>query len=386
MELTKEQTDRNRKKMILIAFMALMGGLLFFTLFSNTLQSVTLPKVRTGQAKLGGLTYKLEASGVLQPAKQADFPNPAGWKVRKVLVKEGARVKKGQPLLLYDSAAAERELEDESDQLKKQRIALQTIQDQFIEATVGGDETGLREAKRELETRKLDLSMQERKIEGLKEQLDRQRELVAPFDGVVAKVNAVEGLASAGQPDVVVSSDIAGYRLEMTGDAELIGRLQVATGQTLEVAVAASGDQPARTLDGTVEEIADAGSRIAGSAEDPAGTTAAVPLKRLRVQVADPVLKGGEQVSIKLDQTSADQGWLLPNEAIHRDGDTRFIFKVEERRGALGNEFIARKVTIEASAGNEEETMIPADRLYEGDLIILESSEPLQDGNRVRLQ
>ncbi|MBW4841507.1 MAG: efflux RND transporter periplasmic adaptor subunit, partial [Paenibacillaceae bacterium] len=156
MELTKEQTDRKRKKMIFIAFTALMGGLLFFTLFSNTLQSVTLPKVRTGQAKLGGLTYKLEASGVLQSAKQAELPNPAGWKVRKVLVKESDRVKKGQPLVLYDSAAAERELEDESDQLKKQRIALETIQDQFIEATVGGDETELREAKRELETRKLD--------------------------------------------------------------------------------------------------------------------------------------------------------------------------------------------------------------------------------------
>jgi hypothetical protein len=77
---------------------------------------------------------------------------------------------------------------------------------------------------------------------------------------------------------------------------------------------------------------------------------------------------------------------MIPNEAVHREGERLFIFKVEQQRGALGNVFVARKVPVEASGGNDRETMIPADRLYEGDLIILESSEPLQDGNRIRLQ
>jgi HlyD family secretion protein len=386
MELGTEQTDRKRKKTIFTAFLALMGGLLFFTYFSNTLQSMTLPKVRTAAATAGGLTYRLTGGGVLQPAKQAELVNPAGWKVRKVLVKEGAAVKEGQKLVVYDSAAAERELEDEQAQLKKQGIALETIQDQFIAATVGGDETGLREAKRELETRKLDLQVQERKIEGLREQLNRQRELVAPFDGVVAEVNAVVGMASTSLPDVVVSSGSAGYRVEIFGDAEVMGRLQIASGQAVKVEVAATGERPARQLEGVVEEIADAGSRISGSPGDRAGTPAALPQRRLRIQVTDPDLKGGEQVSIRLEQTSSEQGWVVPNEAIHRDGDARFLFKVEEQRGALGNVFIARKVPIETSGANEEETMISADLLYEGERIILESSEPLQDGNRVRLQ
>ncbi|MCH1641425.1 RND transporter [Paenibacillus timonensis] len=379
MEFEKDQTDRKRKKMIFTAFMALMGGLLFFTFFSNTLQSMTLPKVRTNPAAASGLTYRLTGSGILKPA------NPAGWKVRKVLVKEGTAVKEGQKLVLYDSAAAERELEDELAQFKKQRIALETIQDQFIEATVGGDETGLREAKRELETRKLDLQVQERKIEGLREQLSRQRELVAPFDGVVAEVNAVAGLASASLPDVVVSSGSAGYRVDITGDAGVIDRLGIATGQAVGVEVAATAERPAHRLEGTVEEIANADSRLADSAEDGTGP-AAVPQRRLRIQVAAPDLKGGEQVSVRLEQTSSEQGWVVPNEAIRRDGDTRFIFKVEEQRGALGNVFVARKVPIEIMGANEEETMIPADLLYEGERIILESSEPLQDGNRVRLQ
>lgn len=386
MELAKEHTDRKRKKMILTVFMALMGGLLFFTFFSNTLQSVTLPKVRTGQATAGGLTYRLTGSGILQPANQAKLVNAAGWKVRKVLVEKGATVKRGQRLVLYDSTAAERELEDELAQLKKQRIELETVQDRFIEATVGGDEPGRKEAKRELESRKLDLQMQERKIEGLREELNRQRELVAPFDGVVAEVNAVEGLASASLPDVVVSNGSAGYRLEVTGDAEVIHHLGIVSGQAVEIEVAATGDRPMHRLEGTVEEIADAGSRLAGTPENEAGKPAAMWQQRLRIRVISPDLKGGEQVSVKLEQTSSEQGWVIPNEAIHREGNTRFIFKVEEQRGAMGNVFVARKVPVEASVTNEEATMIPADLLYEGERIILESSEPLQDGNRIRLQ
>jgi multidrug efflux pump subunit AcrA (membrane-fusion protein) len=322
----------------------------------------------------------------LQPKKQAELINPAGWKVKKVLVKEGADVQAGQKLVLYDRADAERELEDEMALLKKQRIALETIQDQFIEATVSGDETGLREAKREIETRKLDLQVQERKIERLREQIRSRSELVAPFDGVVTEVNAVVGVASTSLPDVVVSSTSAGYRVDIIGDAEVIDRLRIATGEAVKVEVAAASEQPPRQLEGVVEDITNAGSRITGSPEEGDGTSATLPQRRLRIRVADPALKGGEQVTVRLEQTSSEQGWVVPNEAIHREGDSRFLFKVEEQRGALGNVFVARKVTIKQSEANEAETMIPADLLFEGERIILESSEPLQDGNRVRLQ
>lgn len=386
MELGKDQTDRKRKKIIITTFMALMGGLLFFTFFSNTLQSMTLPKVRTSPAAAGGITYRLTGTGILQPKKQAELINPAGWKVKKVLVKEGADVQAGQKLVLYDRADAERELEDEMALLKKQRIALETIQDQFIEATVSGDETGLREAKREIETRKLDLQVQERKIERLREQIRSRSELVAPFDGVVTEVNAVVGVASTSLPDVVVSSTSAGYRVDIIGDAEVIDRLRIATGEAVKVEVAAASEQPPRQLEGVVEDITNAGSRITGSPEEGDGTSATLPQRRLRIRVADPALKGGEQVTVRLEQTSSEQGWVVPNEAIHREGDSRFLFKVEEQRGALGNVFVARKVTIKQSEANEAETMIPAGLLFEGERIILESSEPLQDGNRVRLQ
>lgn len=63
-----------------------------------------------------------------------------------------------------------------------------------------------------------------------------------------------------------------------------------------------------------------------------------------------------------------------------------FVYKVDEQRGTLGNVFVTKKVRIHSSEKNEKETMIQSDILYEEDSIILESSEPLEDGNRVRLQ
>jgi hypothetical protein len=63
-----------------------------------------------------------------------------------------------------------------------------------------------------------------------------------------------------------------------------------------------------------------------------------------------------------------------------------FVYKVDEQRGTLGNVFVTKKVRIHSSEKNEKEMMIQSDILYEEDSIILESSEPLEDGNRVRLQ
>ncbi|RJE88326.1 biotin/lipoyl-binding protein [Paenibacillus sp. 1011MAR3C5] len=386
MELSKEQVDRKRKKWISAVLLLLIGLLLFFTLFSNTLQSVTLPKVRAEQAASGGIAYKLEGSGELQPVNQAELPNSAGWRVRQVLVKEGEEVKKGQRLVAYDSTSAERELEDELAQLEKLTIALEGVQDQFKLSMVEGNESATREVRRELATRSIDIAMQQRKIDGLKEQLNRQRELRAPFDGIVAKMNVAEGLVSTGQPDVVITNRDLGYLLEIMADKVLVDRLGLAVKQPIELRVAAEGEQPARTLEGIIDEIADAGTRIADPSEGGGGASAIIRQKELRIHVADAALKGGEQVSVKLERASSGKGWLIPNEAVHREGEKRFIFKVEQQRGALGNVFVARKVPIDASESTDRETMIPADWLYEGELIILESSEPLQDGNRIRLQ
>ncbi|GGD55391.1 efflux RND transporter periplasmic adaptor subunit [Paenibacillus nasutitermitis] len=385
MELEKELGDRRRKRSIQVVFIVFMGLLIFFTLFSNTLQSLTLPKVRTEKPASGSLVFTLEGSGILQPLAEARLSNPAGWKVQKILVKEGDRVKKGQKLIIYDSKTAKRELEDEITNLNKQNIELKNIQDQYIQSTMEGDERQIRKVRRDIETSKLNLGTQERKINELRDLLISQQEITAPFDGIINNLNAVEGLTSAGEPDVLISNSSLGYRLDISADSTLLSSLGISIGEKIEVEVQPFQKQQTLTIKGMIVEVANAQSRTESSSGKDAGQTLTIPQKALRIKVVNSELKGGEQAGIKLEKRSHQEGFVISNEAIHQDRDAIFVYKIEEQKGALGNIYVVRKVRIQSSETNGKETMIRADSLYEDDLIIMESSEPLQDGNRVRL-
>lgn len=382
MELDKELADRKRKRYIQIIFIVFIVTLVLFTLFSNTLQSLTLPKVRTEKSAIGKLVHKLEGSDILRPLTEVELPNPAGWKVRQVLVKEGDLVEKGQKLILYDSKSAERELEDEIIRLEKQKFELENVQDQFIQASMDEDEFKIRSVRREIEMSKLDLGVQERKINELRDRLTSSKEIMAPFDGIITRLNAVEGLASQGEPDLVISNYSQGYGFEVAVDSKLLSSLGISIGEKVQVEVNTAAEQQTRMIDGEIDQIVKTESRT----EEAAGKSLAIPQKILRIKVVDSELKGGEQAWIKIEKRSRLEGIVIPNTAIHQDHEGRFVYKVEERRGALGNVFVALKVRIHARETNGQETVIQSDMIYEDDLIILESSEPLQDGNRIRLQ
>lgn len=386
MELREVPKDRGRKRKIQIIFSVFIILLVFFTLFSNTIQSLTLPKVRTENAVYGSLIHTLEGNGILQPIAEAKLVNPDHWKVTTILVKEGDHVKKGQKLITYDSKSAERELQDEITHLEKQKIELQNIQDRFITSTIEGDEMGIRNAKRDIETRKLDLVVQERKINDLRDRLANQKEISAPFDGVITKLNAIEGMESAGEPDVLVSNSSLGYRLDILADSMLLSSLGISIGEKIEVEVDTAQEQQTRMIVGTIEEMVNEQPRTESSPSEEAGKTLTIPQKALRIKVVNSQLKGGEQARIKLEKRSSQEGFIISNVAIHEERDGIFVYKVEEQRGALGNVFVVRKVLIHSSETIDKETMIQSDNLYEEDLIILESSEPLQDGNRIRLE
>lgn len=388
MELANEPGDRRRKRSIQVVFIVFMGLLLFLTFFSNTFESLTLPKVRTEPLVTGSLLFTIEGSGILQPFNEARLANPAGWEVQTIFVKEGDRVKKGQKLIEYDSKTAERELENEIANLKKMNIELQNLQDQFIQSTKGGDELDIRSARRAIETRKLDLGTQERKIDELRDRLTSGQDLTAPFDGIITQLNAVEGLATTGEPDVLISNDSQGYRLDIPADSALLTRLGIAVGAKVDVEVQTPQEQQTRMIEGTIAEMADAEPRTESSSEsaEEAVHTRTIPQKVIRIQVVDSKLKGGEQARINIEKRSRLEGLVISNEAIHRDQGGMFVYKINEQRGALGNVFVARKVRIQSGESNDTESLIQADSLNEGDLMILESSEPLQDGNRVRLQ
>lgn len=381
-----EQVKQNkRKRAIRVTFLIFLGGMLLFSLFSNTLENLTLPKAMTEKVAIGSLDIKLEGSGVLRPVAEAKLANTNGWKVQSILVQEGDRVKKGQTLITYDYSSAERELQDEEVSYKKKNMELEQIQQQYIQATTEGDEITRRNALRDMESHKLDQSVQQRKIDEFRARIDSSKAVLAPFDGIITQINAVEGLLSTGDSDLLISNQSQGYWFEFTTDSSLLTNMAISVQEKLQVEVLANSEQKATFIDGMVVQISNAEPRM-DSQGDQAGSAPMIAQSTIRVEVSHSALKGGEQATVNRMKKTQQEGFIVSKSAVREDREGKYIFKIVEDKGPLGNVYKAKKVYIESYEANGSVAMIEANEVNMDALIIMESSEPLQDGNRVRLQ
>ncbi|KRF43004.1 efflux RND transporter periplasmic adaptor subunit [Paenibacillus sp. Soil787] len=376
-----ERKDTGPKRKLRLLFVLFISILLIVTIYSNTLLTMNLPKVWTEEGKQEPLVQNYSDSSVLQPVSEVELSNREGWNVNNVLVKEGDRVTKGQVLVTYDNQEAQTRIQDQQSNMERQRLMMEGLQDRYIEAEQSGDDQKIRGAKRDLELARLDMDVSERNLRNMQIDLDIKKQIVAPFEGLITKLGAVKDLpsGSAGS-DVRISNSSLGYQFSLQVPSSVIKSFKL--GDKLNVQVAIQG--VAQTLEGTLTEIKNAESTnknvpAAGSSPSPP-----VDQKRVLVTVKSEDLQGGEQASLNLSKTSTnDNGMVLPTKAIHGEGPTKYIFVMTEKKGPLGNTYHASKVFIEVGDTNESEAIV-LKGAYPGQKIITETSEPIQDGSRVR--
>ncbi|RAP76330.1 efflux RND transporter periplasmic adaptor subunit [Paenibacillus montanisoli] len=360
-----EQANTGRKKKLRLLAALFVGGLIVLTLFSNTLQTMNLTKVWTTSGRQGELVQSYTGSGILEPVMEASLSNKAGWAVKTVKVKTGEFVKKGQTLVVYESREAENRYLDAKSQLEQQQLSVQGLQDRYVEAATSGDDIQLRSAKRDLKSARLTLDMQQRNLDSMKAELVSNRELKAPFDGIVTKVGAVDGMASASAgPDVQLASSSQGYQMSLQVPALISGHLKI--GQKLDVQV---GQAETETkLEGIVTGIENKETQM-----------------NIVVAVRNESLRGGEQARLDLRFVSADTGGILvPSSAIHKEGEATYVYVVEERKGPLGDTSHVGKMLIKTGDSNEFETVV-LQGIFPDSPVILASSDPVTDGERVRV-
>jgi RND family efflux transporter MFP subunit len=359
-----------RKRIIKRFSLFFIGGLLVLTLYSNTLLSMSLPKVWVTFAKQEALVHVLNGDGVLKPALEASISNKSGWEIQEVRVAEGDSVKKGKTLVTYANREDENRYLDARAQLKQQQLAIDELQDQYVEASRNSDDQLIRTVKRNLAGAQITLEVQQRNVDSLKEALDTKRELKAPFDGIVTKVNAVEGMPSASfGPDILLASPKQGYEMQIPIPASVSRLIRIGQETEIQVQLADMKETMSGVIKGIETEAQDEG----------------IASKHIIINVINEKLRGGEQASVWLRFPSPDVegGMVVPNEAIHREGNESYVFVVEEKKGALGNTSVARKVNVQTGDANERETVVKGG-VFPDAPIILKSNEPIQDGERVR--
>jgi hypothetical protein len=381
---TEAQDVRKKRKIVWLSGL-FFSLLLFLTLASNTLLTLHLPKVRTEEGRVGELVTTWRGTARLMPRQHIDLSNKSEWLIKKVHVKEGDRVAEGQTLITYENPTAVREILDVQADLAGQRLSTSDLQDAYIEAVQNNDELQARRTKRELERARLAIGVQERKLSTLKSEEIERRRIIAPFDGVVTQVRATPKLPSgSGGSDISLANRQQGYQFEIV-IPDAFGR-ELRTGEKMRVHI--EHEEASVPVEGSITDIrpmpgVDGGASLQEGAERNASQ--ANSSQRVIVKVQHPNVQANELVSVEMTQTKkSDGGMLVSNQAIHQAGKDSYVLVIEERSGPLGNIFIANKVTVQLGGTNGQETLV-LQGVYLKTQIIVESSEPLTDGQRVRI-
>ena len=182
--------------------------------------------------------------------------------------------------------------------------------------------------------------------------------ITAPFSGVVVKRHVDPGdMASPGMP-LVTLVDPSSFRLEVTVPESHIKSVHL--GETVAVTIDALG----KRVEGKVYEIV--------PSADPTSRTFIVKIRLPQVKGLMAGMFGRATFS-----TGKSKGIFVPESAIWREGSLEGVFVVE------GDTAFKRIITTGRKIGNWVEVLTGLD---DGELVIINGTEKLKDGVKVRIK
>ena len=113
-------------------------------------------------------------------------------------------------LATFNTDDGKDELADEKARYRQQQIGLDKLRDDFIAAQHNTDDAQIRAITRDIESAKLDMEIQQRKVARLQKQLTNGTSLKAAVSGIVTAVNLTPGLPAQGEDPAVSVTDASG--------------------------------------------------------------------------------------------------------------------------------------------------------------------------------
>ena len=105
--------------------------------------------------------------------------------------------------------------------------------------------------------------------------------------------------------------------------------------------------------------------------------------KELTFDLSGDVTSGSE-LTISVGQKSANYDVIIPNSAIRNDNNGKFVLAIQAKSSPLGNRYLAKRVSVEVLASDDNNSAVVADLGY-GDYVITTSSSPVKSGDQVRM-
>ncbi|SDW66252.1 efflux RND transporter periplasmic adaptor subunit [Paenibacillus sp. CF384] len=370
---------KRRKRLMGTVLILFFGALAVLTFFSNTIAGMALPKVTVTKPDFGQLERTVSGEGELEAEKSEELYAEGDGNVTKIYVEEGDAVKKGQTLISYDTTEAKRNLTDEETRYAQAKLRMEKQREGIVDALRQGNESSVRDLKRDLKIAEYDLDIQRRKLETMREDIASSSAVRAPFDGIVTKLQATEGLPSSRGQAVVELADVSeGLIFTFTDDADDADKLRI--GET--VSLSAYIGEKRKMVKGTVDDIEDAtdsgalGGGGSGDADD--------EQKKITVKLTGQELQLGDQVKLSVKKTGRIGGIILASDTVQQGSEGYYVWVVKEKKGPLGSIYTAVKAAVTIGDSDETNTEI-VDGIMPDEKVVDEMSEPLSEDQRVRL-
>jgi HlyD family secretion protein len=373
--------------------------------------------VRSAKVERSAMRSIISTNGKVEPMQNFEAHAPVSTTVRKIFVKEGDHVKKGQILLQLDDAdvrsqAARAQAQIKTAQADVQAVSaggsqeeLLTLQAQLVKARTDRDAAQrsldalkrlqqkgaaslgeVKEAENNLQRAEADLNLleQKQKERYSKPEVDRvdaqksqataayvaaedvlnKSNIVAPFDGVVYSLPVKQGTYVQAGDLLLQQADLSKVLVRSYIDEPDIGRLSA--GQRTEVTWDAV---PGRVWTGSVSTVPSVVKKL-GTRNIGEATTV--------LDNQDFRLLPNTNVSVTIVTAEHPNALIVPREALRQDQATPYVFQIV-------NDALRRH---EVGVGSSNLTSVEVTGLSENDLVALRPVNPvknLHDGGPVRV-
>lgn len=257
-----------------------------------------------------------------------------------------------------DREIEEKERAIEDAELEKEKLlqaASRTIEDaQSAKAQIDGAYSASYSGISQVQER-------ESKIEAWKALAENEGQVVSEEEGTVLEVMLQSGVRMSG--DAVLRYADAQSSLIFCTTISQEDKSMVHTGDSVTLTFPGSSEEVTETIDSIVQENG--------------GYTVTIWLE-------PGVAQGRTEGVMEVNVTSEIYDFVISKQALHNDGNTNFIYILEEKEGILGTELSVRSLTVRLLDENEDKVAVTDDLLSSDVKIVVDSDKELSSGDAVR--
>ena len=347
-----EKKKERKRIWVVKAAVVLLVVLALCTAAARTVWNMLLPRVETTTVYGGVLQDQAQLEGTVHYGGRQTVRADGDWEITEILVEEGQTVEEGTPRV--DTTQLDlsvRELELQRETLRHERNRAGTTWSRI----------------EEIDTER---ALLEDQIGALRAQYPADGVLTAPFAGTVQQVQADAGMRAAAGTELLTLQPADSPRIvEWEMSEEALQRFAGMETIQLYFIADAAGERTYQSAQVTVD------SQVYEEDTRQWRLSATLPEEWNQSEIS--------KVQVLLNYESIRYPLIIPAECVtERDGQY-YVYTVDTREGAFGDESVVREVQISVLEKNSRQVAAEASGITEGQQLVRYADKPLGDQETV---